>query len=205
MSTQWLTVSEVAARLKISERTVQRRCKSGRLAARLETDENGAAWLVDGATLPTGAAIAADTDDNVPTGDDKPFKSESAQSVASVATGADKLPTGADTLQSVTRECELLREALQRERENADQWRAQVEAANRDAAELRAALREALRAMPKQLAAPDMSTHVKSAPGAPQARENSETGKAARPTANAREGGKTGAPRNIWRVILGLR
>ncbi len=30
---EWLTVSEVAARLKISERTVQRRCKSGQLAA----------------------------------------------------------------------------------------------------------------------------------------------------------------------------
>ncbi len=58
----WLTVSEVAARLKISERTVQRRCKNGQLAARFETREDGAAWLIDGATLPTGAAIGADSE-----------------------------------------------------------------------------------------------------------------------------------------------
>ncbi len=90
---EYLTVSQAAAALKISERTVQRRCKSGKLGARQVTTETGQAWEVDAATLPTGAdrvttpferePIAAD---KLPTGD---------------AIAADRVTTGADSAKAV--------------------------------------------------------------------------------------------------------
>jgi len=89
----WLTVSEAAARLKISERTVQRKCKTGKLTARLETTDTGTQWLVDGATLPTGADRVTPTFTRVPTGD--------AILSGGDAIGADRVPTGADTTQAV--------------------------------------------------------------------------------------------------------
>jgi excisionase family DNA binding protein len=47
----WLTVSQAAARLGISERTARRRCESGEIAARLETTESGKKWLINDAVL----------------------------------------------------------------------------------------------------------------------------------------------------------
>ncbi len=75
-SAQWLTVSQAAAALGgISERTVQRRCKAGKLSARQVTTETGTAWEIEAATLPTGddrvtphVERAADTRADVPTG-----------------------------------------------------------------------------------------------------------------------------------------
>jgi excisionase family DNA binding protein len=43
----WLTVSQAAARLGVSERTIRRRCESGRLVARLVVNEAGKTWLID--------------------------------------------------------------------------------------------------------------------------------------------------------------
>ncbi len=95
------------------------------------------------------------------------------------------------------RECVLLREALQRERENADQWRNQVEAANRDAAELRAALRKALDSMPKQITAADVELRT-ATPQTPV----TETSMPLKPTEQqpARR-----EPRPLWKLILGMR
>ena len=127
-----LTVSQAAARLGISERTVQRRCKNGQLSARLDTTPDGAQWLIDPATLPTCAATTAD---KVPT-------ANHSQNVPKAATGADtadKVPTGDDS--------ELLNHLRG---ENAF-LRGLVEQRDRDAAELRATLRELTKAMPKAL------------------------------------------------------
>ncbi len=41
-----LTVSQAAAALGISERTVRRRCASGKLAAQMVSTETGATWLI---------------------------------------------------------------------------------------------------------------------------------------------------------------
>jgi len=117
-----LTVSQAAARLGISERTVQRRCKRGQLTARLENTPDGMQWLIDGATLPTGAAIGADT---VP-------PSNHSQNVPNGATGA-----AIELLDQLKSENAFLRGL--------------VEQRDRDAAELRASLRAALAAMPKAL------------------------------------------------------
>jgi excisionase family DNA binding protein len=45
-SGEWLTVTQAATRLGVSERTVQRRCKSGKLVARRMGDDKGTIWLV---------------------------------------------------------------------------------------------------------------------------------------------------------------
>jgi excisionase family DNA binding protein len=70
---KWLTVSQAAARLGVSERTVRRRCESGKLPARLESTATGAAWLLDPAafadlrTPAEAAAIGAATLQGTPT------------------------------------------------------------------------------------------------------------------------------------------
>ena len=56
---QWLTVSQAAALLGVSERTIRRRCEGGKLAARLESTASGPAWLIDADALRTPAANAA--------------------------------------------------------------------------------------------------------------------------------------------------
>jgi excisionase family DNA binding protein len=65
---EYLTVSEAAAALKVSERTVRRRCETGKLKAELRPTATGTAWHIEadscGQVRPpvrTGAAIAADT------------------------------------------------------------------------------------------------------------------------------------------------
>jgi excisionase family DNA binding protein len=56
---QWLTVAEAAALLHVSERTIRRRCESGKLPARLEHTEAGKLWRVDPAGI-TPADTPAD-------------------------------------------------------------------------------------------------------------------------------------------------
>jgi excisionase family DNA binding protein len=73
-----------------------------------------------------------------------------------------------------------------------------VEQRDRDAAELRAALRKALDAMPKAITAPADSD----APQAPQLAAFPQKGNQAQP---ARNGARRPAQRALWRVILGIR
>jgi hypothetical protein len=97
------------------------------------------------------------------------------------------------------------REATARERETGDQWRAQVEAANRDAAEMRAALREALRAMPKPLEGGEYSQGEKSAQDAQEAREGVATGKEAGASKIAPERKPAREFARALRRLLGIR
>jgi hypothetical protein len=181
-ASQWLTVSQAAARLGVSERTVQRRCKSGKLAAKLESGEEGTAWLVDGSKLPTGA--------------DTQNTSESRQSVVSVPTGAANVPTGADSglLEHLRVENAFLRGL--------------VEQRDRDAAELRAALREALR-MSNRALMPAASDESASAADAPQQTQTTKAGNQSKPAAiaaqRAAERPTERDARPLWKVILGVR
>jgi hypothetical protein len=190
-ASQWLTVSQAAARLGVSERTVQRRCKSGRLTAKLESGEEGAAWLIDGATLPTGAAIGAA---NVPTGADSPFESETAQSGGTLPTGAANVPTGAaigaDSVLVARLEGEVTF------------LRGLVEQRDRDAAELRAALREALKISTRALPA---GSETVSPPQAPQRAETGTTGNQAAAVGIGSQRPAERAARPLWKVILGVR
>jgi excisionase family DNA binding protein len=61
---EYLTVSQAAARLGISERTVRRRCEAGKLKAELKPTATGSAWHIEADScgqVRTGAANGADT------------------------------------------------------------------------------------------------------------------------------------------------
>jgi excisionase family DNA binding protein len=146
-----LTVSQAAARLGVSERTIQRRCKSGKLKAELVTDADGEEWRIDPATLPTGDAISADTADRV---------------TPTVTTGDDG----------------RLLDQLQTENVF---LRAMVEQHQRSEAELRAALRKALDAMPLAITAGIENEPIEAAQGA-QSTPAKETTLAAKQSAPPR-------------------
>jgi excisionase family DNA binding protein len=80
-SGEWLTVSQAAALLQVSERTIRRRCESGKISGRLASLETGRAWLIDGQRLPKGLGLTT-----------------SGQAAATTADGADTSGHGADVL-----------------------------------------------------------------------------------------------------------
>lgn len=138
----WLPVVVVAARLGLSERTVQRRARRGELEAREVSDEQGKRLLIR-LDLPT------------------PVHAQSGEAADILARPADKLPSGADT--------SLTAHLIEENRF----LRATVEQHQRSEAELRAALREALKAQPKQLS---QGTN-ESARNAPQRAQTGDAGR----------------------------
>ncbi len=132
-----LSVSEAAAVLRVSERTIRRKCEAGKMAARRVATPSGLSWQIDPEevrTLRTGAAIAADTQNGAGT-----------QNTPLAADAADKLRTGA----AMSADKVLLDHVLE---ENRRLWLA-LEAAQQSEAVTKAALREALRGT-KALPAP---------------------------------------------------
>jgi len=222
-----LSISEAAAALGVSERTVRRRCERGEIAAQMETGESGGrVWRVDRAAISERAAKSSDRADSVRTdrrADVRPSvrphsESESGvrpkRAAKSSGRAAKRADSDARVLAAET-EARVLREALQRERENADQWRAQVEAANRQAAESAAALREYLKLSAKQLEGREYS-QVESAKlaevGAQKSAENAleaqKTGAAVKATGVQKNTAQSAARREarpLWKVVLGLR
>ena len=218
----WLTTSQAAARLGISERTVRRRCEGGKLAAHQVTTDSGREWRVDPAavgadssgqaadTAPAKLRTGADTQeqpadtcgqaaDGVRTPAAKQVAAPADSSGQGAAITADAPATAADT----SREQEL--------REEVKFLRGVVEQQQRDAAELRAALREALRMSARALPAGevDASTSTASAeapaapPGAPRVDAAPTVDKPpAGPTA-ATDRGDVGA--STWERSKGLR
>lgn len=55
----WLTVAEAAARLRVSERTVRRRCEAGKLVGELRSTLSGPSWFVSAAAMPADTAAKA--------------------------------------------------------------------------------------------------------------------------------------------------
>lgn len=133
---EWVSTAIAAARLGVSERTILRRAQAGKLPSRRQTTPRGVVVVVslDCEDVPTGADI-------VRTGADTQTTLKTPQIAPEVPTGADGADRGADTT--------LTSHLLEENRF----LRATVEQLQRDGAETRAALREALKAMPKQLAA----------------------------------------------------
>jgi len=184
-SAQWLTVSQAAAALGISERTVQRRCKAGKLAARLATTETGQTWEVKAAALPTG-------DDRVP-----PHIERAADIRADVPTGAaiaddtvtPMVTTGDDGAQSV--------QLARMQGFMAGQMETAIA---RAISEANAPLLEEIRLLRADIEA--MKTRRENAP---ERAQSGETGKEARPAANVAQGGARREARPLWKVILGIR
>jgi hypothetical protein len=133
---KWVSTATAAAHFGVSERTVLRRAAAGKLESRKEITPRGLVVVVALETeeVPTGADI-------VRTGADTQSTLKTPQNASEVPTGADGADRGADT----TLTAHLLEENRF--------LRATVEQHQRSEAELRQSLREALRAMPKQLTA----------------------------------------------------
>lgn len=147
----WLTVTEAARRLGISERAVQRRCKSGKLCAELVPTPTGHQWQ-----------IAADALDNEPMCHDSADASDSDSRDTSdirAATAVEQettLPTAATATAPTVPIPEAATHTtaptpgpdavlIEELRDQVKYLRSALEARDRDAAELRAALRDALK------------------------------------------------------------
>jgi hypothetical protein len=171
---QWLPTSQAAAALGVSERTVQRRATNGKIEARKVTDDDGERWEVL-VGVPPGAAIVPPT---VPTGAATSSEREIAPEAPERDNSGGTVPPGAAIVPPPETRPEMeaeMRAQLEREREQVMFLRGLVEQRDRDAAELRASLREALRAMPKQLGAGDVSAVQQPTPTDPPKRAKSAT------------------------------
>jgi hypothetical protein len=208
-----VTLSQAAAHFGISEKTLRKRIHAGVVRAeKLPLNGGGVGWMVfldgrAGSGMETVPEVGTEQNGSVPelleaVPEVISTVTEAQRNIAPevTATRAGSVPEVEARVLAAENEVRVLSEALQRADQateraerNADQWRNQVEAANRDAAELRIALREALRAMPKQLNAADVELR-NATPQTPIA----ETSPASQPTAR-RE------PRPLWKLILGLR
>jgi hypothetical protein len=226
---QWIDTVTAAAILGVSERAVQRRCKSGKIAARRVPTPTGQQWQIDRAALDiatqsddgadTNDIQSDDTDDTqnrevtTPTTHQTTETTPKAPTLPTVTTPEAPTPTTAPTQGTDANLTAFQLEAARREVEaKAEEirfLRGLVEQRDRDAAELRAALREALKAMPKQL-----TTGEERAPNL-----HTESAQITTPTlhppthSNGPEIGpqkQKGAalikePRPLWKVILGIR
>jgi hypothetical protein len=146
-SSTWLTVSQAAAALEVSERTIRRRCESGKLTARLATTDNGKEWQIEAAAVEkmTEGADAAAT---ISVGAD--ILTEAAAIAADAADSEVRPPADIAAANERTADArdELiieLREQTSYLRSQIEAQRLQIEAANRATNEAHAALREALK------------------------------------------------------------
>jgi hypothetical protein len=155
---KWVSVSEAAAARRCSIRTVKRWIETGEVESRKE----GGRRLI--LMLDSGADESAKRDTKgTPQKGHKPFAvspltpldaqkeghSEGTQDARPVSLLA--LSGGDSSASASDREAELLRDSLASERAQVAFLRSTIEQLQRDGAETRAALREALKAMPKQL------------------------------------------------------
>jgi excisionase family DNA binding protein len=139
---EYLTVAEVAARLGVTERTVQKRCAAGKLAASLVSTPEGERWHIERANFDANDANSSRTDGANGREEFAQMNSERPEQAANFDTNARTDGREPDA---------NARELLNQSREEIAFLRSMLEARERDAAELRAALREALKAMPKAL------------------------------------------------------
>lgn len=145
---EFLSVAAAALILGISPRTVQRRCHKGKLAARLVLSEFGEQWEIDRAAVEKAATEGATLPPTAP---------------RHVTTVSQAASAGKPAASPEASEDLAARYIARLETEN-DFLRATVEQHQRSEAELRAALREALKAAPRQLTAGS----PESAPDAPK-------------------------------------
>jgi excisionase family DNA binding protein len=151
MSEEYLTVAEAAARLGISPRAVQKRCASGSITAR----RIGGQWQVLALNAmrtgePQNEHQDANRTDGVRT--DSHSKRTEPANERTIGREPNRELANQNELQNEPAAAALLAQS----REEVLFLRGLIEQRDRDAAELRAALRKALDAMPKAIEAPQM-------------------------------------------------
>ena len=141
---QWLTVAEVADRLKVTPRTIQKRCKAGKLDARSVETPTGDQWQIDAAAVETQGTKAANEATN--------RAANSREQAANVR--SEQRRTAANRSQPHLDAAPDFRARYIAQIEEQNSFlKSQLEDANRNAAELRSALRKALEIAPRQLTA----------------------------------------------------
>ncbi len=161
----WFTVSQAAAALGKSERTTRRMCERGELAATMEANQSGGrAWFIEQASVDRAATLFSGRADVRPNDAatkemtarprSKREKSERTRNDAAIVDRADSVrPEDAANVAAM-----LLREKDARIddlRAQVESQKLQIEAANRQAAEATAALREYLKLQAKALPSGD--------------------------------------------------
>jgi hypothetical protein len=193
----WASVADAAEVFGVSERAIQKRCHKGTLAARQTLTPQGMRWEIDPAALldalnrsgartgePLGRVPGRERTTE-PANGTRPQLSDDARNQANRDANG----------QSVGRESDANREAELKEEVHF--LRGVIEQQGRDAAELRAALREALKLSAKAL--PEGRTD--DAQSAPDVPVNKETGAAPKTAQHDTQR----EPRPLWKVILGIR
>ncbi len=161
----WLSASDAAARAGISKRAMQKRAASGKIGARKIGTGAAAQWEIDGRELDAnlGANLGANRE---PIGREPGANLGAIERETGCELRTDRCEPGANlgaNREPIGRELSGAREAELKE--EITFLRGIVESDRRDMAELRAALREALKAMPKQLNAAPLDAAT-SPPGA---------------------------------------
>lgn len=142
---QWLTTTQAGAALGISARAVQKRCAAGTLAARRVQIPGGFKWEVDAREVEDGTPEPSRADPRKLEAGTGEIHPQEAQNIGpTLGTKTPELEGGASELRS-ERETEMKAEI--------SFLRNLIEARDRDAVELRQALKRALDLAPKQLAA----------------------------------------------------
>lgn len=220
-STRWLTVSQAAAQLEVSERAIQRRCKNGKLRARLTPTPTGQQWEIDADAIkkPVGRGDdSPDTSDRDDTQRRDTYDRNDAETTQT--TEETTLPTATaptPTTETTPRDDSpdtfansdlAAKYVAQLETENRF-LRGAVEARDRDAAELRAALRKALEAMPKQITSGESSsTRLSDESADNEAKRYTENEPPTKTTLATKNGLQRPARREmrpLWMVVLGIR
>jgi excisionase family DNA binding protein len=201
---EYFTVSQAAARLGVSERTLRKRIKAGEVEAEKHPlDGGGVAWHVQLSPDRTGSEPEAERK-NEPEANRKLFESESASERKRTGSGTETAPEVSDTRAGSEPEAGLidqLRDENAFLRAQIDAWRLQAEAANRTAAETSAALRKALDQMPKAITAGN-----ESAPQASGSTPDDQTGTAAKQSPQrGTQARKLTAWQKVAARILGIR
>ena len=131
----WLTVAQASAALGIGERAVQKRCETGKINARRTVTPQGARWEIDPNEITRTNERTNEPPERIvrEPANQKP----ETDSFAVQNHPNERTEPANETNRTTEREAELKAEVLF--------LRGVVEAQNRDAAELRAALREALK------------------------------------------------------------
>jgi hypothetical protein len=195
---EYLTVSQYAALIGVSEKTARKRITRGDVKAeRVPMASGGSAWHVFPDRLEAvGNRLEVQNES------ESAQNSERLEAVGTVGT----LPVGSVPTAETGEVLALLKSENEYLKAQIDAWRLQAEAANRTAAEASAALREALKSLPKAL--PDAST-----PNAENASRENATGRAqtiepaqpTRSTPNVAQRRPQREMRPLWKVILGIR
>jgi excisionase family DNA binding protein len=192
---QPLTVEEAAQLLGVSPRTVQRRCQNGKLSAKQTQGEFGEVWEIDRQTVEKMAGkqprqAATESGDKPRQSDDREPRqaTTSGVSVAATSAAADDSSRARNADQDDA--APDFRAKYIAELEAANGFlKSQIEDANRNAAELRAALRAALK-LTAGTSAPQLTT------GTPEPPERGQSGAAGNVPSATLEDGQRPAKRD---------